>query len=141
MPTVQVISAVDIELEQVLDSVAKLELPELEQFASEVNRLLARRRTPSLPGREAELIESINRGPSSTHPPEIERHAQQHHSVDQAQRALGAQHAFFHLSRRATQEEFAEPGAAVAPLVADGVDALAEKNDSTHDQQSQHHLF
>lgn len=64
MPTVQVMSAVEIELEQVLDSVAELELSELEQFAAEINSLLARRRTLSLPHKESELLEALERRPS-----------------------------------------------------------------------------
>lgn len=63
MPTVQVMSAVEIELEQVLDSVANLEISELERFAAEVNTLLARRKTPSLSRRESELLQIINQGP------------------------------------------------------------------------------
>ncbi len=64
MPTMHVTSTVDIELTQVIDSVAKLELSDLEAFAAEVNSLLARRKAPGLSQRETQLLEIINRGPS-----------------------------------------------------------------------------
>jgi hypothetical protein len=64
MPTVQVMSAVEIELEQVLDSVAELELSELEKFAAEVNGLLARRKRLGSPTKERELLDAIEQRPS-----------------------------------------------------------------------------
>ncbi|NKQ37457.1 MAG: STAS/SEC14 domain-containing protein [Chloroflexi bacterium] len=60
MATVQVTSEVNIELDKVLDGVAKLDTLELEQFLSQVSILLARRKAPSLPEREAELLQEIN---------------------------------------------------------------------------------
>ena len=65
MPTVQVMSAVEIELEQVLDSVAELELSELEKFAAEVNGLLARRKRLGSPTKERELLDAIEQRPSA----------------------------------------------------------------------------
>ena len=62
MPTVQVVSVVNIDLHTVLDGVARLDLPELERFASDVNSLVARRKAPYLPQREAALLRKINRG-------------------------------------------------------------------------------
>lgn len=62
MPTVQVVSEVNIDLHTVLDGVARLDLPELERFASDVNSLVARRKAPYLPQREAALLRKINRG-------------------------------------------------------------------------------
>lgn len=64
MPTMQVMSTVDIELAQVIDSVANLELSDLEAFAAEINSLLAQRKAPGLSQRETQLLEIINRGPS-----------------------------------------------------------------------------
>ncbi len=62
MPKVQVISQINIDLNEVLNGIAQLDIPELEQFVSQVSRLLARRKAPSLPQREAELLQEINRG-------------------------------------------------------------------------------
>jgi hypothetical protein len=62
MPTVQVVSEVNIDLHTVLDGVARLDLPELERFASDVNSLVARRKAPYLPQQEARLLKKINRG-------------------------------------------------------------------------------
>lgn len=60
MATVQVTSEVNIELDKVLDGVAKLDTLELEQFLSQVSILLARKKAASLPEREAELLQEIN---------------------------------------------------------------------------------
>lgn len=62
MTTVQVISEIDIELDEVLDGVAKLDTPELERFLSQVSILLAQRKAPNLSEREAELLQKINQG-------------------------------------------------------------------------------
>lgn len=62
MPTVQVVSEVNIDLHTVLDGVAQLDLQELERFASDVNSLVARRKAPYLPQRESKLLRKINRG-------------------------------------------------------------------------------
>jgi hypothetical protein len=66
MPTVEVVSKVNIELDEVLDSVAQLEIAELGQFAFQVNSVLARRKAPSLPEQEAELLQRINQGVAPT---------------------------------------------------------------------------
>jgi len=62
MSTVQIISEVNIDLDKVLDGMAQLDLSELERFAFHVNSLIARRKAPSLPKRETELLQQINRG-------------------------------------------------------------------------------
>lgn len=62
MSTVQVISEVNIDLNKLLEGVAQLDLNELEQFAFNINSLVARRKAPSLPKREAELLQQINQG-------------------------------------------------------------------------------
>lgn len=62
MPTVQVVSEVKLDLHTVLNGVAQLDLPELERFASDVNSLVARRKAPALPRREARLLQKINQG-------------------------------------------------------------------------------
>lgn len=58
MTTLHINSA--IELEQVLQGVDKLDTPELERFLAQVSVLLARRKAPSIPQREAELLQQIN---------------------------------------------------------------------------------
>lgn len=62
MSTVQVVSEVNIDLNKLLEGVAQLDLGELEQFAFNVNALVARRKAPSLPKREAELLQQVNQG-------------------------------------------------------------------------------
>ena len=62
MPKVQLMSQVAIDTEKVLEGVNQLETPELERFAEQVNALVARRKAPSLPQREAELLQKINQG-------------------------------------------------------------------------------
>lgn len=49
-----------IELEQVLQGVDKLDTPELERFLAQVSVLVARRKAPSIPQREAELLQQVN---------------------------------------------------------------------------------
>jgi len=58
MTTFQVNSA--IELDQVLRCVEMLDTPELERFFSQVGILLAHRKAPSIPQREAVLLQQIN---------------------------------------------------------------------------------
>lgn len=62
MPTVNIVSSVNIDLESLLDGVAQLDLDELERFAIEVNHLVAQRKAPSLPKRQSELLQQINKG-------------------------------------------------------------------------------
>ena len=62
MSTVQVSSEVHIDLDKILDGMAQLDLSELERFSLNVNSLIARRKAPNLPKREAELLQQINRG-------------------------------------------------------------------------------
>ena len=62
MPTVHLVSEVNLDLDKVLDGVAQLDLVELEQFAFEVNNLVARRKAPNLPQRQVELLQQINKG-------------------------------------------------------------------------------
>lgn len=60
MPKVQVMSQVELEVDELLQGVARLSSRELEQFADRVQALRAHRRAPSLPKREAELLQLIN---------------------------------------------------------------------------------
>ncbi len=60
MANVQALSEPDVD--QLLQSVARLGSKELEQFTDRVLALRAHRRAPSLPQREAELLQLINRG-------------------------------------------------------------------------------
>lgn len=62
MTTVHVVSEVTLNVDQVLEGVAQLDLAELERFAFRVSGLVARRKVPSLPKREAELLQQINQG-------------------------------------------------------------------------------
>lgn len=60
MPIVQL--EAQLPTDKLLSAVEQLSEPELEQFASNVNALVAKRRAPSLPHREAELLLKINQG-------------------------------------------------------------------------------
>jgi hypothetical protein len=60
MPKVQVMS--QVEIDELLQGVARLGSRDLEQFADRVQALRAHRRAPSLPKREAELLQLINHG-------------------------------------------------------------------------------
>jgi hypothetical protein len=62
MPKVQVISQIELDVDELLQGVARLGSGDLEQFADRVLALRARRRAPSLPKPEAELLQLINRG-------------------------------------------------------------------------------
>ena len=62
MPKVQVVSQIEPDVDQLLQSVARLGSGELEQFTDRFLALRAHRRAPSLPQRESELLQLINRG-------------------------------------------------------------------------------
>lgn len=62
MPKVQVVSQVNLEFDEVLKGVERLETDELEEFLTRVLTIRAQRRTPSLPQEEAELLQKINQG-------------------------------------------------------------------------------
>ena len=58
MPTVEVRSQVS--LDELLNGVTQLDMPELEHFVSQVLTLRAKRIAPSLPEGEARLLQKIN---------------------------------------------------------------------------------
>jgi len=60
MPIVQ--SDAQLSHDKLLQAVKQLSEPELEQFAGEVNALIARRKAPSLARAESELLLKINQG-------------------------------------------------------------------------------
>ncbi|MCA9966891.1 MAG: hypothetical protein KC423_21730 [Anaerolineales bacterium] len=60
MTTVQLQSEINIELEKVLDGVAKLDTPDLEKFLTEVSVLLAQRKVANFSKEEARLLQVIN---------------------------------------------------------------------------------
>lgn len=62
MPKAPIISQIELDIDELLQGVARLGSSDLEQFADRVLALRARRRAPSLPQREAELLQLINRG-------------------------------------------------------------------------------
>jgi uncharacterized protein YydD (DUF2326 family) len=51
-----------VSMDELLNGVAQLDTPELEQFISQVLTLRAKRIAPSLPEEEARLLEKINQG-------------------------------------------------------------------------------
>ena len=61
MPVVQLVSEVSVDLNQLLEGIAQLDLPELERFSLKVSNLVAQRKSPHLSQREAELLQQINR--------------------------------------------------------------------------------
>ena len=62
MPKVYVTSQIEIDLDEVLQGLARLGTKELEQFVEKAIALQAQRRSPSLPKDETELLQQINRG-------------------------------------------------------------------------------
>ncbi|MCB9433489.1 MAG: STAS/SEC14 domain-containing protein [Ardenticatenaceae bacterium] len=60
MTTVQLQSEINIELEKVLDGVAKLDTPDLEKFLTEVSVLLAQRKVANFSKEDARLLQVIN---------------------------------------------------------------------------------
>jgi hypothetical protein len=62
MPKVHVTSQIEIDLDEVLQGLARLGVKELEQFVEKTIALQAQRRAPSLPKDETELLQQINRG-------------------------------------------------------------------------------
>ena len=62
MPKVHVTSQIEIDLDEVLQGLARLGTKELDQFVEKVIALQAQRRAPSLPKNETELLQQINRG-------------------------------------------------------------------------------
>lgn len=62
MPKVHVTSHIEIDLEDILESVARLETAELEQFVTQVLALQAQRRAPSVSKDETALLQQINCG-------------------------------------------------------------------------------
>lgn len=60
MTTVQFQSEINIELEKVLDGVAKLDTPDLERFLTEVSVLLAQRKVANFSKEESRLLQIIN---------------------------------------------------------------------------------
>jgi hypothetical protein len=62
MPKVHVTSQIEIDLDEVLQGLARLGTKELEQFVDKVIALQAQRRAPSLPKKATELLQQINRG-------------------------------------------------------------------------------
>ncbi len=65
MVTVQLTSKIEIDFDEVLKGIAGLESSAMEQFIDRALALKAQRRAPSLPKREAELLQKINHGTSS----------------------------------------------------------------------------
>ena len=52
-------SQIEIDIDDMLEGVARLENSELEQFADKVIALRAQRRSPNLPNNETELLQRI----------------------------------------------------------------------------------
>ena len=69
MPKVHVTSDIEIDFDEVLNGLARLETNDLAQLVEQVIALQARRRAPSMPKNEADLLQKINQGP----PPEVRR--------------------------------------------------------------------
>jgi len=69
MPKVHVTSAIEIDFDEVLNGLARLETSDLAQLVERVIALQARRRAPSLPKHEADVWQKMNQGPS----PEVRR--------------------------------------------------------------------
>jgi hypothetical protein len=62
MASVQITSAINIELDQLLDGVAQLETTDLEKFVEQVALILAQRKATRLHQSESDLLEQISQG-------------------------------------------------------------------------------
>lgn len=62
MSTIPVSPTETIDADQLLKQMAQLDTAALERVAFQVNNLVAKRKAPHLPRREAELLQQINRG-------------------------------------------------------------------------------
>lgn len=62
MPTVRFNSNIQADLGEILLGIAELEVGELEKFAQQVSAILAQKKAPHLPKKEAELLIKINKG-------------------------------------------------------------------------------
>ena len=62
MPTLQIARQIDVDLNEVLSSITKLNAADLEQFLNQVTTILARRKAPNLSQRETDLLQRINEG-------------------------------------------------------------------------------
>ena len=60
MQKVQVVSEIQLDLDQLLSGIAQLDTSTLTEFQQQVSRLLAHRRAPSVSQREVELLQQIN---------------------------------------------------------------------------------
>ena len=60
MSTVPIHSEIQLELRAVLEGISHLDTPSLEEFAEQVNRLLAQRRAPHVSLAATELLKSIH---------------------------------------------------------------------------------
>ena len=92
MTTIQVKSEVKIDIEQLMDGVAQLDTPALENLLSQVSLVLAQRKAPRLPKQESMLLQKINLGASDViHKRYRELQAKLHHetiSADEHQELL-----------------------------------------------------
>lgn len=62
MPRVELQPTIEIDLEDILEGIAQLEIGELEKFTDRVMYLRASRRAPRLSKEEADLLQKINQG-------------------------------------------------------------------------------
>jgi hypothetical protein len=60
MPSIEIKSAIKVEMDEILDGISNLKTPELETFLQEVAHLLAKRKHKTLSKRESELLLKIN---------------------------------------------------------------------------------
>lgn len=92
MTTIQVKSEIKIDIEQLMDGVARLDTPALENLLSQVSLVLAQRKAPRLSQQESLLLQQINAGvPDAIQKRYIELQTKLHHemiSADEHQELL-----------------------------------------------------
>lgn len=92
MTTIQVKSEIKIDIEQLMDGVARLDTPALENLLSQVSLVLAQRKAPRLSQQESLLLQQINAGvPEAIQKRYIELQTKLHHemiSADEHQELL-----------------------------------------------------
>lgn len=62
MPSIQLKSDINIDLNEVLKAVTQLEIPDLENFVKQASTVLAQKKATSIPKIEADLLIKINEG-------------------------------------------------------------------------------
>lgn len=59
MQTIEIHKEIQLNIDDLMQGLSKMDLLTLEKFSAELNKVIARRKTPNLPDRELELLDAI----------------------------------------------------------------------------------